>query len=431
MFKTRTGLHQLAEKGETLFEKSVTPVAQRKAHPAAHQAGNSSARTQAVTIRSVTTRRDRALFIKLPRLLYQGMASYTPPLDIEQRDLLDPGRAPIFRHASVRYFLAWRGARPVGRIAAIVDYVATARWEERIGLFGALDAEADESVIHALLDAARAWLRENGMVRMRGPVTLNCHGESGVMVSGQDEAPMIATPWHPPHLYHMMEQIGLKKEMDLLTFRLDLKQDYDFSSLFPQGFAPGTSRYEDIAISRLSKRQIAAQGEVLRALYNDAWAGTYNFVPMQAHEMRTMIKALRPVLRPEHYVQIDQNGAPVAMALVVPNIFDLTRDIGPQPSPLGWVKLAGRIMTHRCESARVILLGVSHLVRGTMLGALLPPLAISELLSRRNKLPYRYVELGWILETNTPMLNLVERFVAQPNKIHRIYAESLTGLPQT
>lgn len=33
-----------------------------------------------------------------------------------------------------------------------------------------------------------------------------------------------------------------------------------------------------------------------------------------------MIKALRPVLRPEHFVQIDQNGAPVAMALVVPNI---------------------------------------------------------------------------------------------------------------
>lgn len=47
--------------------------------------------------------------------------------------------------------------------------------------------------------------------------------------------------------------------MDLLTFRLDLKQDYDFSSLFPQGFAPGTGRYEDISISRLSKRQIAAQ----------------------------------------------------------------------------------------------------------------------------------------------------------------------------
>ncbi|XAO71958.1 MAG: hypothetical protein AAYR33_03265 [Acetobacteraceae bacterium] len=176
-----------------MFEKSRTPVAQRAAHPADHPAGNLSDRRQAVTIRSVTTRKNRALFIKLPRVLYQGAASYTPPLDIEQRDLLDPGKAPIFRHASVQYFLAWRGARPVGRIAAIVDYVATAHWEERIGLFGALDAEADESVIRALLDAARAWLRENGMVQMRGPVTLNCHGESGVMVTGQDEAP------HDPH----------------------------------------------------------------------------------------------------------------------------------------------------------------------------------------------------------------------------------------
>ncbi|WP_233582059.1 MULTISPECIES: GNAT family N-acetyltransferase [unclassified Asaia] len=376
-------------------------------------------------VRPVISRKELDLFIRLPRHLYKGLPGYRAPLDMEQNDLLNPKRNGIFRHASVRYFMAWRDGKPVGRISAVVDGKALEAWDEKIGWFGALDALPDLKIFRALLDTAEDWLREQGMHRMRGPVTLGYHGESGLMIAGQREAPMIGTPWHPETSRTFLEELGFEGTRDLLTFKLDLTDDLDDRHVVPGALKPGEGKLGDVTVSHLSKKQITAQGEVLRSLYNDAWAGTYNFVPLQDYEMADLINQLKLVLRPEHYVQIDRAGEPAAMALVVPNIFDITRDIDGAPSPLGWAKLGTRLLAHRFESARVILLGVSHTVRGTLLGALMPSLAIDELIRRRATLPYKSVELGWILDTNTPMLNLVKRLVPEPNKVHRVYEKDI------
>ncbi|GBQ84158.1 GNAT family N-acetyltransferase [Asaia krungthepensis] len=376
-------------------------------------------------VRPVLTRKELKAFIRLPRVLYKGMPGYVAPLDMEQNDLLDPKRNGIYRHASVRCFIAWRGNEPVGRISAVVDAKALEAWDEKIGWFGALDALPEHEIVRALLDTAEAWLRDQGMARMRGPVTLGYHGESGLMIDGHMEDPMIGTPWHPPALGPILEALGLEPTRDLLTFKLDLTDDLDDRHIVPGAMKPGEGKLGDVTVSHLSKKEITAQGEVLRSLYNDAWAGTYNFVPLQSYEMEGLIEQLKLVLRPEHYVQIDHAGEPAAMALVVPNIFDIARGIDGAPSPLGWVKLGARLVGHRFESARVILLGVSHKVRGTVLGALMPSLAIDELIRRRATLPYKSVELGWILDTNTPMLNLVKRLVPEPNKVHRLYEKAI------
>ncbi len=378
-----------------------------------------------ITVRPVISRKELKLFTQLPRVLYKGCEGYMPPLDMEQNDLLNPKRNGIFRHASVRYFMAWRDGVVVGRISAVVDGKALEAWDEKIGWFGALDALPEKSIVKALLDTAELWLRDQGMARMRGPVTLGYHGESGLMIKGQTEAPMIGTPWHPPELHGIIESLGFETGRDLLTFKLDLTDDLDDRHIVPGALKPGQGKLGDVTVSHLSKKQITAQGEVLRSLYNDAWADTYNFVPLQSYEMTGLIEQLKLVLRPEHYVQIDHAGEPAAMALMVPNIFDIVRDIDGAPSPLGWAKLGARLLSHRFESARVILLGVSHKVRGTLLGALMPSLAIDELIRRRATLPYKSVELGWILETNTPMLNLVKRLVPEPNKLHRIYEKEI------
>ncbi len=416
-----------------IADRSVTPrsfgeakaVRPRHDAPVAARSPDHDHEDDGLTIRPVTSRRDLKLFIRLPRLLYKGQDGYMPPLDMEQNDLLNPKRNGIFRHASVRYFMAWRNGMPVGRISAVVDGKALEAWDEKIGWFGALDALPEAEIVKALLDTAELWLRDQGMNRMRGPVTLGYHGESGLMIQGQTQSPMIGTPWHPPELHGLIEALGFEPTRDLLTFKLDLTDDLDDRHIVPGALKPGQGKLGDVTVSHLSKREITAQGEVLRSLYNDAWAGTYNFVPLQSYEMAGLIEQLKLVLRPEHYVQIDHAGEPAAMALVVPNIFDIIPDIDGTPSLLGWARLGTRLLSHRFDSARVILLGVSHKMRGTVLGALMPSLAIDELIRRRATLPYKSVELGWILDTNTPMLNLVKRLVPEPNKIHRLYEKDI------
>lgn len=380
-----------------------------------------------VDVRPVTTRGDLRRFITLPRHIYKGMEGFVSPLDMEQRHLLSPREAPVFRHAEIQYFLAWRGDRPVGRIAAIVDLKAIEHWQEVIGQFGALDALPELPIVSALLQAAEEWLKKRQISKVRGPVTLSGNAETGTMVKGQQSAPMIAIPWHPKGLDELIRLSGYEKAQDLLSYRLDLDESTEDNFKVPGNLRLGEGRLSSITTRDLSKKEITAQGEVLRKLYNDAWSHKYNFVPMQDYEMSAMIDQIKPLLRPEHYVQIDQNGEPVAMAMVLPNLYDIAGDLGGAPSPLGWIRLGYRLATHKFRSARVILLGVSSKLRGTMLGSLLPSLAIVELMRRGHTLPYKWVELGWVLESDSGMRNLAESLVPHPHKTHRLYEKTLAS----
>lgn len=379
-----------------------------------------------VDVRPVTKIGDLRRFITLPRRIYKGMEGFVPPLDMEQKHLLDPKTSPIFRHADIQYFLAWRNGTPVGRIAAIIDHKAIEHWKERIGQFGALDSLPESSIVSALLKAAEDWLKQRQIHYVRGPVTLSGNAETGTMVDGQLSQPTIAIPWHPKGLDELIRKAGYTKTQDLLSYRLELDDNVEERFKVPGNLKLGEGRLSSITTRSLSKKEIAAQGEVLRKLYNDAWSHKYNFVPMQDYEMVAMIEQIKPLLRPEHYVQIDQNGEPVAMAMVLPNLYDIAGDLGGNPSPLGWAKLGYRLLTHKFRSARVILLGVTSKLRGTMMGSLLPSFAIVELMRRGRSLPYKWVELGWVLENDVGMRNLAESLVPHPHKTHRLYEKHLS-----
>ena len=73
----------------------------------------------------------------------------------------------------------------------------------------------------------------------------------------------------------------------------------------------------------------------------------------------------------------------------------------------------------------MILLGIAASLRGTTLGAMMPSLIIAELMRRGRDMPFRTVELGWILEDNWRMRRLIERLSPRPNKVFRLYEREL------
>ena len=72
-----------------------------------------------MTLRHVETRDDLLQFLKVPVHLYRGDPAWVPPLLFERLHHLDPHRNPFFAHADVRFWVAERGGRPVGRISAL------------------------------------------------------------------------------------------------------------------------------------------------------------------------------------------------------------------------------------------------------------------------------------------------------------------------
>ncbi|ASC07109.1 hypothetical protein APT_01226 [Acetobacter pasteurianus NBRC 101655] len=375
-----------------------------------------------ITVTPVSGSRQLSLFIKLPRLLYDGLPSYVPPLDMEQRDIFSPTHAPFFEHGFACYFLAWRNGKPIGRISAQIDALALKQPGPRTGFFGALDTLEPECVA-PLLEAATQWLKLRKVERIRGPWTLNSNGESGIMVEGQDEPPMIGIPWHPKILGPAVEAAGFKRAVDLLSYRMETSPSAERANQIPANIR---QRLGAITMRGLRKDKVNEDAEILREIYNDAWSDTWGNIPLTQDEVKSLLKALKPILRPEQYVLAEVAGEPAAIALVIPNMFDISGDLGGAPSPLGWLKLASRVVSHDFRSARVVLLGVRKKYLGTALRAMLPALIIDELMKRGHVLPYRSIELGWVLETHEGLRKLIERISPTPYKRHRMYEKLLT-----
>ncbi len=374
-----------------------------------------------ITVSPVSGSRQLSLFIKLPRKLYDGLPGYLPPLDMEERSMLSPRKAPFFEHGFACYFLAWRNGKPIGRISAQIDALVLQQAGPRTGFFGALDT-AEPDCVPLLLDAATAWLKARGVERIRGPWTLNSNGQSGVMIEGQTEMPMIGTPWHPATLAPAIERAGFEKAMDLLSYSMETGPQAERANQIPANLR---QRLGKITMRGLRLQHIAEDAEILREIYNDAWADTWGNVPLTSNEVGSLLKELKPILRPEQYVLAEVEGEPAAIALVVPNMFDVSRGLGGAPSLMGWLKLGSRILRHDFHSARVVLLGVRKKYMGTALRAMLPVLIIDELMHRGHVLPYRTIELGWVLETHEGLRNLIERITPTPYKRHRMFEKTL------
>jgi hypothetical protein len=377
-----------------------------------------------VTIAPVESAADLDTFIRLPARLYDGMANYCAPLTIDRRALLDPAKASFFRHGKAQYWLAKRDGRPVGRISAQIDHAQPKGAFNDAGLFGCLDAIDDLDVTGALLRAAEDWLRSEGRTRAVGPFVLNINGEPGLLVEGHLEPALTLVPWHPPYLGGHMTVLGYAGCKDLHYWRLP---DPGTRLAELQARRPRPVRPPDVITRPLDMRHAARDLEIIRQVYNDAWRDNWGFVPLQPEDIGSLEKDLKPFMRKEYGVIVERAGRPLGVALILPNLFEATRDVGTDPSWLGWGKLAYRSVFHHFRTAFVILLGVLPEIRHSVGGAVVAMSLVDEMTRRFANYDSKagWVEAGWVLDNNVALQKILVPYGFTKARTLRLFDRAL------
>ena len=375
-----------------------------------------------LSIRPVTTRADLDTFVRLPARLYRDDPRYIPPLVRDRRAFLDPLRSAFFRHGEAQYFLAERNGRPVGRISAQIDRAAPKTTFDGIGFYGCLDAEDDAEVVSELLRTAEAWLGEKGMTTARGPCLLSMNGEAGLLVEGQDEPPMLMVPWHPEYLGPLIESSSHTKVRDLYYYRIDSHSDHLDRVTKRLGLA---RRRGALAVRRLDRRHAAREMELIRSVYNDAWQHNWGFIPLMPEDLEAFRRDLRLFLEPDGAIVVECEGEPAGVVLVLPNIAEMTRDLGTDPGPIGWTKLLLRALRKSYTTARIILFGVNDRFSGSMLGVTVAMTLLDEMVASARRHRLDSVEAGWVLENNSALIGIMEQFGARRVRTLRLYEHAI------
>ena len=108
-------------------------------------------------------------FIKASWSVFEGDPNWVPPLIFERKEHMDPKKNPFYQIADVRFWIALRGERPVGRVSAQVNRAALDLHKNEAGHFGFFETENNAETANALMGVVEGWLREKGMKRVQGP----------------------------------------------------------------------------------------------------------------------------------------------------------------------------------------------------------------------------------------------------------------------
>ena len=374
-----------------------------------------------IRIVRVSSARDMRRFIRVPWSVYADDPAWVPPLLLERRQHLSP-RNPYFAHARCCFWLAYRGTRPVGRISAQIDELHEKRYREATGFFGFLEAEDEAETFHELLIAAEVWLREQGMLRIRGPFNFSINQECGLLVDGYDAPPMIMMGHSRPYYAARLTDEGYQGVKDLLAYRLPTQFTLPEIMKAVLKKATGCARVRPLRRSRLNEDL-----KIIQDIFEDAWSTNWGFIPFTEEEVRHLGHNLR-LLVDDDAVQIAEvDGVPAAMIVAFPNLNEVIRDFHGRLLPFGWLKLLWRLKVKSPKTARVVLMGLRKRFHQSPLGAALGFLLIDALRGYGIRRGVQEVELSWILEDNMPMRNILTTIGGVPYKRYRIYEKAFSG----
>ncbi len=369
------------------------------------------------SIRIVEVKSSFALnkFIKFPYSFYKNDKAWVPPLLIERKEFFDEERNPFFKHAEVKYFLAYKERKLAGRIAAIINHNHNSFHNEKCGFFGHFECIDDEFVAYGLLDKARQFVKDAGMNWLRGPVNFSTNDETGLLIKGHFHPPSIMMTYNPQYYEKLFEKFGLKKKKDLFAYY------FEGARGMPARMVSLIEKIKQrfrIYVRPFNAKNFEIEIAYIKDLYNKVWEKLWGFVPMTNEEFDFMARQLRQIYDPDLIFLAFVDSKPVGFSLALPNINEVLVKLNGRLFPTGLFKLLYYTKIKKIiRGLRVITMGIipEYQKRG------IDNIFYNETFKAGTKKGYRWAELSWVLEDNEMMNRAANMINAKLYKKYRIY----------
>ncbi|TCQ09564.1 MULTISPECIES: GNAT family N-acetyltransferase [Sphingomonas] len=380
-----------------------------------------------LTIRPVETKKDRKIFIDLPFRLYADDPNWVPPLKSEALGLITPEKNGWFSHAKAQLFLAEEDGRVVGRISAHIDTLALTMPPEQgfgpgVGQWGLMEAERQD-IFQALLARAEAWLREQGMTRAMGPISMSIWEEPGLLIDGYDHPPTIMMGHAKREYRGWIEWAQYRPIKQLMTYEVDVTKQFP---PIVQRIIKSGEKNARITVRNVDKTKFEEEAAIILAILNDAWRDNWGFVPLTPPEIKDVGVKLKPIVFNDLIRIAELDGRPVAFMITLPDLNEAIKPLNGSLLPFGWAKLLWWLRKPKVRTVRVPLMGVVKELQASRMASQLAFMMI-EYIRRASVANYgaSRAEIGWILDDNQGMRSIAETIESRVNKVYQVYERTL------
>ena len=372
-----------------------------------------------ITIKEVTTAKERREFLKFPIKLYENNPYYVPALNIDEKKIFN--KDYVYNSTcDVVFYLAYKDGEVAGRISGIIQRAANEKWKQKRVRFTRFDCIDDQNVANALFDKVTEWGRSKGMTEAVGPLGYSDLEREGLLIErGFDKIATYEENYNYEYYQKLIENYGFIKDVDWMEYKLyrligDIDKMKRISNMMLEKY--GLRLVQEKTIKGFIKKYIKGFFGIIDATYERI----YGTVPFTDDMMKMMIDNFIMIARAKDIILVmDKNDRIVGFSILFPSI---SKVVNKSRGRITLPFLIEFLKTKRHpEVIDLGLIGVlpeyeSKGVATAMLGA------FADYLDREKP---QYLETNLMLEENNHILNLMKHFEKDYHKRKRCYKKDI------
>jgi hypothetical protein len=329
--------------------------------------------------------------------------NYIRPLDNEVEAVFDPKKNKLFNEGNAkRWVIQDTQGSTIGRIAAFyyTKYINKGT-EFPVGCVGFFDSINNQAVANLLFDTAKAWLKENGMEAMDGPINFGDRDKWwGLMVDGYDKEPMYGMSFNPDYYELLFTQYGFKNYYNQYYYRNYLLDE------LPPRFKERYEKFKskpDYTASHLNKKHLSRYAQDFVTIYNAAWAQHGEAKAITLEQIMKLFKSLAPVMDERVIWFAYYKEEPIAMFINIPDVNQYFKHFNGKLGLLQKIHLMWMKWTGQNNQLTGLAFGVVPKYQALGIDSFLIYSCSLLLLSIQK---YKQYEMGWAADWNPKMLNI-------------------------
>jgi len=281
---------------------------------------------------------------------------WVPPIISEEIEVFDPENNPAFKNAEAHLFMAYKDDKPVGRIAAIINWFEVNEQKKAKMRFGWFDAIDDLDVTKALLKEVEEIGRENNLSFLEGPVGFSNMDKAGLLVEGFDEMNTMITWYNYPYYSSHFEQLEFEKANEWVEYKISIPAEGPSEKV--RKFSNLIMKRNNLKIIRFkNKKEIVHYADEMFDLLNKTYSKLSTFVPVQPEQIEYFKEKYLPYIHLDFINCVaDQDDNLVAFAITMPSYTKALQRAKGSLFPFGWFHLLWA--THFTDKAAFYLIGI-------------------------------------------------------------------------
>ena len=274
-----------------------------------------------ITVKEVTTKKERKAFFRFPLDLYKGNKYVVPTLIADEEDEFNPEVNDAYRYSETKLFLAYNEqGKVVGRVAGLYHKAYNEKQNLKQLRFTRYDVIDDFEVTKALFAELKKWAQELGMNELVGPIGFSDLDKQGMLIEGFDRVGMYITIYNFPYYREHMEKIGMQKAVDWVEYRIKVPEKMDERLVRLSKKIQERYGYTYVPIVDF-KTSLPLIKDALSYIMNEVFAHLYGFVSVSEKQIMREAKMLKDVWNNDYVLAVqNKEGELVGYGFMAPSV---------------------------------------------------------------------------------------------------------------